>query len=90
MTHRRWPLRRDLLVGAGDFGEECTELAGILFAGLGFDAARDVHRIGANGEDGFSNIFRSETAGEKDGEFGGGAFCDFPIGDAAGAAELLR
>jgi len=88
-TGRR-PLRRDLAVGAGDFGEEGAKSGGIFFAGVGLDATGDVYRIGSNGEDGVRNVVGSKPAGEKDSAFGCGEFCDFPVGELAGAAELSR
>src|SRR5579859_7855086 len=50
-------------VGAGDFGEEVAELGGVFDAGAGFDAAGNVHGIGADGEDGLADVFGREAAG---------------------------
>src|SRR5437868_15051281 len=86
----RWPLRRDLAVGAGDFGDEGAKFGGIFFAGVALDATGDVYRIGSNGEDGVRNVVGSKAAGENDSAFGCGALCDFPVGELAGAAELFR
>ena len=78
-----------MAVGAGDFGEEGAEFAGIFFAGAGFDAAGYIHGVGAGGDNGFSDIFRREAAGENDAM----RFCSSPgygpIEGLAGAAELI-
>ncbi len=69
--------------------KKARSLPGSLIAGAGFDAAGDVDGVGADGEDGFGDVFRSEAAGEEDGIFCGGAFCDFPVGEATCAAEFF-
>src|SRR6266404_8925911 len=86
----RWPLGRDLAVGAGDFGEEGAKFGGIFLAGVGLDATGDVYRIGSNGENGVRNVVGSKAAGENDSAFCCGAFCDFPVGELAGAADFFR
>src|SRR5215468_7024663 len=79
-------------VGAGDFGEEFAELAGIFNAGAGFDTAGDVNGIRTNRKDRFADIFGSEAASEQDRTNGTTRFyhflCDRPVGDFSGAAEL--
>ena len=88
-TGRR-SLGTELAVGSGDFGEEGAEFGGIFFAGVGLDAAGDVYRIGSNGEDGLRDVVGSKAAGENDSVFGAGTFCDVPVGELAGAAEVFR
>lgn len=81
-------LRREVAVGAGDFGEEGSELAVVFDAGAGFDAAGHVDGAGSDGEDGSPDVFRSEAAGEDDAM----GFCcprgDGPIESLARAAEF--
>src|SRR5260221_180526 len=76
-------------VGAGDFGEEVAELGGFFEAGAGFDAAGDVDGVRADGEDGFTDVFGREAAGENDFVFCGGSLCDRPVERLAGTAELV-
>ena len=70
--HRVLRKESEFLVGAGDFGEEGAEFGGVFFAGAGFDAGGDIHGVGVDGHDGFTDIFRGEAAGKKDWEFFGG------------------
>ena len=77
---------QEVLIGAGNFGEKSAEFAGVFFAGAGFDAAGNVHRIGPDGDDGFTDIFRSEATGEKNWKLLGGAGSDLPICQLTAAA----
>jgi hypothetical protein len=74
------------LIGAGNFGEEGAEFAGIFFAGAGFDAAGDVHSIGPDYDDRFTDIFGSEASGEKNRKLLGGSGGYFPVSKLTGAA----
>src|SRR5215470_562220 len=76
-------------VGAGDFGEEFAEFAGVFDAWAGFYAAGDVHSIGPDGEDSFADVFGREAAGEDDFVFRGGFLRDGPIECFARSAELV-
>ena len=79
-------LDHELLIGARNFGEKSAEFAGVFFAGAGFDATGNVHRIGPDGDDGFTDIFRSEASGEKNWKLLCGAGSDFPICKLTAAA----
>jgi len=76
-------------VGAGHFGEEFAELAGVFDAGARFDTAGDVDGVGADGEDGFADVFGSEAACENDLVFCRRSLRDGPVERFAGAAELF-
>jgi len=77
------------VVGAGDFGEEFAEFGGIFDARARFDAAGDVDAVGANGEDGFADVFGSEAAGENYFVRRGSFLGDGPIEGFACTAELI-
>src|SRR5258707_9355673 len=76
-------------VGAGDFGEEVAEFGGVFDGGAGFDAAGNVDGVWADGEDGFTDVFGREAAGENDFVFCGGPLCDGPVECFARTAELV-
>src|SRR5256886_13094057 len=76
-------------VGTGDFGEEVAEFGGVFDAGAGFDAAGDVDGVRADGEDGFTDVFGREAAGENDFVFCGGSLRDRPVERLARTAELV-
>ena len=74
--------------GAGDGFEEGLEFGGIFAAGARFDAAGDVHAVGADDADRFAYIFGREATGEDDAMRLGDGAGEMPIGGGAGAAEL--
>src|SRR5439155_16011447 len=74
------PLPGELAVGAGNFGGEGAQFAGVILAGLGFDATGDINSERANGEDRFRDVFRGQATGEDDRIFCRGPLCNFPVG----------
>ncbi len=80
---------REGAIGAANFSEEFAEFAGVFDAMAGFDPAGDINGVGADGEDGFTDVFGSEAAGEDDFVFRGGFLRDGPIERLARTAELI-
>jgi len=80
------PKSRNLTAGSRNLFKKSAELARILPAGAGLDAARHINRIGTDNADGFADIFRCKSAGEDDSLRLGNGTGSVPIAGDAGAA----
>src|SRR6266403_4577325 len=85
---RPFELLLELPLGAANFVDEFFEPSMILLAGLGFDAASDVDRIGTDGTNGCGDVLNLEAARQNDAVRAGRAARQLPISGLAGAAIL--
>src|SRR5882672_9072531 len=77
----RWfELLIELLLSAANFVDKFFEAGMILLAGLGFDAASDVDRIGTDGTNGCGDVLHLEAARQNDAVRAGSAARQLQIG----------
>jgi len=82
--------RVQLLFCAADFVDELLHARVIFLAGLGFDAAGDVHRIRSHAANRRAHIFWRETARQHNTVSGDSAAGNIPIRAGSCAAKLAR